>query len=129
MLGTLVTLSLPFPQFRFVTCIMKEITAIIQPHALSRVMQALQALPHFPGVTLFDAQGQGFGRGATGSCHPNENDLTFYKKTVLIITCDATSADLIANTLVQAAHTGQEGDGLVTIKDISNVIRIRVENV
>ena len=33
---------------------MKEITAIIQPHTLTRVMYALHALPHFPGVTLLD---------------------------------------------------------------------------
>ena len=45
---------------------MKEITAIIQPHTVSRVMRALYALPHFPGVTLLDAHGQGRGRGAGG---------------------------------------------------------------
>lgn len=45
---------------------MKEIKAIIQPHMLTRVMDALHALPHFPGVTVSDCQGQGRGRGAGG---------------------------------------------------------------
>jgi nitrogen regulatory protein P-II 1 len=49
---------------------MKEITAIIQPHTLSRVMHALHALPHFPGLTLLDAHGQGRGRGAGGAFQP-----------------------------------------------------------
>jgi nitrogen regulatory protein P-II 1 len=104
---------------------MKEITAIIQPHALQRVMHALHALPHFPGVTLLDAHGQGRGRGAGGAFRPTEDNFTFHRKTVLLVTCEAAQADLIATTLVQAARTGNKGDGLVTIKDVAHVIRIR----
>ena len=51
---------------------MKEIKAIIQPHVLTRVMEALHSLPHFPGVTVNDCQGQGRGRGSGGSYLPNE---------------------------------------------------------
>ena len=104
---------------------MKEITAIIQPHTLSRVMQALHALPHFPGVTLLDTHGQGRGRGAGGAFQPTEDNFTFHKKALLLITCEDGQADLIATTLVEAAHTGNKGDGLVTIKDVARVIRIR----
>ena len=104
---------------------MKEITAIIQPHTLSRVMRALHALPHFPGLTLLDAHGQGRGRGAGGAFQPTEDDFTFHKKTVLLVTCEATQADSIAATIAQAAHTGNKGDGLISIKDVASVIRIR----
>ena len=104
---------------------MNEITAIIQPHTLSRVMHALHGLPHFPGVTLLDAHGQGRGRGTGGAFRPTEDNFTFHKKAVLIITCEAAQADLIATTLVEAARTGNKGDGLVTIKDVARVIRIR----
>jgi len=104
---------------------MKEITAIIQPHTLSRVMHALQALPHFPGLTVLDAHGQGRGRGAGGAFRPTEEDFTFHKKTVLLITCEATHAEHIAATLMEAARTGNKGDGLLTIKDVARVIRIR----
>jgi nitrogen regulatory protein PII len=38
---------------------MKEIKAIIQPHMLTKVMEALHALPHFPGITISDCRGQG----------------------------------------------------------------------
>lgn len=104
---------------------MKEITAIIQPHVLSHVMQALHALPHFPGITLFDSHGQGRGRGAGGAFRPTEENFTFHKKIVLLINCDATHADLIVATLLKAARTGNKGDGLITIKDVASVIRIR----
>ena len=46
---------------------MKEIKAIIQPHMVSKVVRALHELPHFPGLTLFDARGQGRGRAAGGA--------------------------------------------------------------
>jgi nitrogen regulatory protein P-II 1 len=104
---------------------MKEITAIIQPHTLSRVMHALHALPHFPGVTLFDAHGQGRGRGTGGAFRLTEENFTFHKKTTLLIACDDAHADSIVATIVQAAHTGNKGDGLVTLKDVARVIRIR----
>lgn len=104
---------------------MKEITTVIQPHALSQVMHALHALPHFPGVTIFDAHGQGRGRGTGGAFRPTEENFTFYKKVVLLINCDAAHADLIVATLVKAARTGNKGDGLITIKDVASVIRIR----
>ncbi len=104
---------------------MKEITAIIQPHTLSRVMHALHALPHFPGITVLDAHGQGRGRGAGGAFRPTEDNFTFHRKTVLIVTCAAGHVDQITATLVAAARTGNKGDGLITVKNVSRVIRIR----
>ena len=104
---------------------MKEITALIQPHTLSRVMHALHALPHFPGVTLLDAHGQGRGCGAGGAFFPTEENFTFHKKTMLIVTCEAAHADTIVAAIVQTARTGNKGDGLITVKDVARVIRIR----
>jgi len=104
---------------------MKEITAIIQPHTLSRVMHALHALPHFPGITLLDAHGQGRGRGEGGAFRPAEDNFAFHKKIVLLVTCEGTQSDAIAAAIVKAAHTGNKGDGIITIKDVARVIRIR----
>ncbi len=104
---------------------MKEITAIIQPHTLSRVMHALYALPHFPGVTLLDAHGQGRGRGTGGAFRPTEENFSFHKKTMLIVTCDDAQADTLVAAIAHAARTGHAGDGLVTVKDVARVIRIR----
>lgn len=104
---------------------MKEITAIIQPHTLTHVMRALHALPHFPGVTILDAHGQGRGRGVGGSLRLTEDEITFHKKTVLLVTCEAAHAEAIVAALQQAARTGNKGDGLITIKDVARAIRIR----
>ena len=105
---------------------MKEITAIIQPHTLSRVMQALHALPHFPGVTVIPhVHGQGRGRGAGGAFRLTEDNFSFHDKVLLLVTCEAALADSFVAAIVQAARTGNKGDGLVTVKDVVRVIRIR----
>lgn len=43
---------------------MKEIKTILQPQIVTKVVRAVHTLPHFPGLALSDARGQGCGRGA-----------------------------------------------------------------
>lgn len=104
---------------------MKEIRAVIQPHMLGKVMDALHALPHFPGVTVSDCQGQGRGRGTGGHFEATSENVFFTKKLKLEMYC----ADAIADELVEivqiAAHTGNPGDGVVTVVDLAKVVRIR----
>jgi nitrogen regulatory protein P-II 1 len=104
---------------------MKEITAIIQSHMLGRVMDALHALPHFPGVTVLDAHGQGRGRGAGGTFKLTEENFTFHQKTLLLVLCDSSLADAVVAGIVQNARTGHHGDGIVSVKSVENVLRIR----
>jgi len=105
---------------------MKEITAIIQPHTLSHVVDALHALPHFPGLTVLEkVLGQGRGRGAGGVFLLTEHNIYFHKKALLLVTCEAAQCDSIVETIARHARTGNKGDGLITIKDVARVIRIR----
>jgi nitrogen regulatory protein P-II 1 len=104
---------------------MNEIIAIIQSHTLSKVMHAMYELPHFPGVTVADVRGQGRGRGKGGSFQPTEDNFTFHKKTQLTIACEANQTDDIVKVITQFAQTGNKGDGLITVKDLSRAIRIR----
>ena len=62
---------------------MREIKAILQPHVVSRVVRALHALPHFPGLTMSDARGQGRGRGEGGSFKLTEDDIDYHRKVIL----------------------------------------------
>jgi len=104
---------------------MKEIKAILQPHALDRVMDALHQLPHFPGVTVSDCQGQGRGRGANQRFLPDEETIFFKKKCKLEIFCADSVCDAIVATIRKAAHTGNPGDGLIMVADLPRVVRIR----
>ncbi len=104
---------------------MKEIKAIIQPHMLSKVVRALHELPHFPGLTLSDARGQGRGRGAGGAFKITEDDIDYHRKVILEVVCADDLAANIAETIRQAAHTGNKGDGIIIISEPREVIRIR----
>lgn len=104
---------------------MKEIKAILQPHIVSRVVRALHELPHFPGLTLSDARGQGRGRGAGGSFKLTEDDIEYHRKVIMEVVCNDDLAAGIAETIRQLAHTGNKSDGIILISELCEVIRIR----
>ena len=108
---------------------MKEIKAILQPHVLSRVIHALHELPHFPGLTVLDALGQGRGRGQGGTFVLTDESLFFHKKKLLEIVADDALALQIVEIIRKTAHTGTHGDGVILVTDIQSAVRIRTGEV
>ena len=104
---------------------MKEIKAIIQPHMLQRVMAALHELPHFPGVTVSDCQGQGRGHGTGGHFEATTESVFFTKKLKLEMFCADAIADELVALIQRTAHTGNQGDGVIMVADLTRVTRIR----
>jgi nitrogen regulatory protein P-II 1 len=104
---------------------MKQITAIIQPHMLSKVEHALHALPLFPGFTLLRVKGHGRGRAAGHAYHPTEWDLDTHDKVALFILCSDPLAPQVVEAIRIAAHTGLPGDGIIAVCEASEVVRIR----
>jgi nitrogen regulatory protein P-II 1 len=104
---------------------MKEIKAIIQSHVLGKVMERLHRLPHFSGATVSDCQGQGRGRGTGGHYVPTEDTIFFQKRVKLELFCSDAAAEEVVRTIREAAHTGNSGDGIVTVADLDQVVRIR----
>jgi len=103
---------------------MKQITAFIQPHMLSKVARALHALPHFPGFTLLRAKGHGRGRAAGRAYHPTERDMDLHDKAMLFVLCPDSLASLTVETIRQSAHTGLPGDGVIAVCEVGEVVRI-----
>lgn len=103
---------------------MKQIKAILQPHVLPRIICALHELPHFPGLTVFDAIGQGRGRGAGGTIVLTEENLFFHRRKVIEIIAEDDLAHRIVATIRETARTGNKGDGLVVVTDILETLRI-----
>lgn len=101
---------------------MKRVEAIIQPHKLSKVVTALHALPHFPGFTVLDAHGQGHGRGKGGVFA--EEGLLYHRRCILFVLCGEDEVKAVMDTIKSAAHTGQAGDGLISVTDIDALVRI-----
>ena len=103
---------------------MKEIKAIIQPHMLNRVMQALHALPHFPGATVSDCQGYGRGEGDGGSFVATEESIFPARMARIEIFCSDMLCDELVAAIQATAHTGHPGDGIIVVADLDRVIRI-----
>lgn len=104
---------------------MKEIKAIIRPHMFNTVMEALHVLPHFPGVTVSECQGQGRGRGTGGKFVATEQTIFFDKMVKLEILCADSVCDELVDAIQQTAHTGNPGDGVIMVAELPRVVRIR----
>lgn len=104
---------------------MKEIKAVIQPHMLSRVREALEELPHFPGMTITKCRGLGRGRGEGGSFVQTEDEFQYQERECLVIVCADEQTAEIAEIISVKAHTGNPGDGIIAISDVATVTRIR----
>lgn len=103
---------------------MKEIRAIVRPNRLDRLREALRAIPNFPGVTVFRAEG--FTAPAAIDKRTVRDELTdFTPKLMVCVLCEDAVVERIRQAIVQACSTGKIGDGLVWVIDIGPVHRIR----
>ena len=103
---------------------MKEIRAIVRPSRLERLRTALRAIPNFPGVTLFKAEG--FTAPAAIDKRTVKDELTdFSGKLMVCVIADESMVEPIREAIVNACRTGQIGDGLVWTVDIAEMHRIR----
>ncbi|MDD0839941.1 P-II family nitrogen regulator [Curvibacter sp. HBC61] len=103
---------------------MKEIRAIVRPSRLNKLRDALRAIPNFPGVTIFKAEG--FTAPAAIEKRTVKEELTdFTPKLMVCVLCDRAMVDTIRDAIISACHTGQIGDGLVWVVDLESTHRIR----
>ena len=65
------------------------------------------------------------GRGAGGAFLLTEHNISFHRKVLLLLTCEDALCDAIVDEIARQARTGNKGDGLITVKDVTRVIRIR----
>lgn len=104
---------------------LKEIKATIQPHMLSKVISALHELSHFPGLTLFKCQGQGHGKAQDGKYASSEDGPFYRQHERLEVICPASQVAEIVATIKNNAHTGNSGDGIITITNLESAMYVR----
>ena len=103
---------------------MKEIRAIVRPNRLQRLRDALRAIPNFPGVTIFKAEG--FTAPAAVNKRTVKDELTDYNhKLMVFVLVNDDMVEPIRNPIIEACYTGQIGDGLVWGIDIASIHRSR----
>ena len=103
---------------------MKKIEAVIQPHKLEEVKNALVAIG-VDGITVSEARGHGRQKGHTEHYRGQEYKVDLLPKMRLEMVVPAERAQDVVNTLCRAARTGKVGDGKIFVSDITDAIRIR----
>ena len=103
---------------------MKKIEAIIKPFKLEDVKKALHEM-HIEGMTVTEVRGFGRQKGHTELYRGAEYQVDFLPKMkVEIVTSEETAAKAV-EAIVNAARTGQIGDGKVFVTKVEETVRIR----
>ena len=103
---------------------MKFITAIIKPHKLDDVRQALSQVG-VQGMTVTEVKGFGRQKGHTELYRGAEYVIEFLPKVKLEVAIDDTLLDRVIETITKSANTGQIGDGKVFVFNMEQAVRIR----
>jgi nitrogen regulatory protein PII len=103
---------------------MKYIIAVIQPHRLDAVREALGAIG-VQGMTVTEVRGFGRQKGQTEIYRGAEYTMQYVPKVKLEIAAPAVLADRVVETIRDAARTGRIGDGKVFVLQLEGVMRVR----
>src|SRR2546423_15722507 len=103
---------------------MQMIEAVIKPHKLDAVKTALAKLGIL-GVTAIECKGFGRQMGHTERYRGARMDVGFVPKVLLKICVKSEEAQKAAQAIVEAARSGEVGDGKIFIYPVAEVIRIR----
>ena len=103
---------------------MKKIEAIIQPHKLDEVKEALHGIG-VEGITITEVRGHGRQKGHTEIYRGNEYKVDLIPKVKLDMIVPDARAKQIVEAIVVAARSGKIGDGKIFVSTIEEAIRIR----
>jgi nitrogen regulatory protein P-II 1 len=103
---------------------MKLVTAIIKPHKLDEVKEALEAFG-VHGMTVSESSGYGRQRGHSEVYRGAEYTVDFVPKVKVEIVIDDIDAEGVLAVIVKAAQTGRIGDGKAWVVPVEDIVRVR----
>ncbi|GAB7190571.1 P-II family nitrogen regulator [Kineococcus sp. NUM-3379] len=103
---------------------MRLVTAIIKPHKLDDVKNALEAFG-VQGLTVSEASGYGRQRGHTEVYRGAEYVVDMVPKVRVEVLVDDVDAPDVVEVVVKSAQTGRIGDGKVWTVPVEDVVRVR----
>ena len=103
---------------------MKLITAVIKPHQVEEVKEALETLG-VKGMNVTEAQGYGRQGGHTETYRGTEYKISFTPKSRIELIVSDEIAGRAVDTLIAAARTGKIGDGKIWVSSVDRLLRIR----
>ncbi len=103
---------------------MKFVTAILRPHKLDDVKDALYKLG-ISGITVTEVKGFGRQAGHTEVYRGTEYRVDFLPKIKLEVAIRTSKLDRVIDVITSVANSGKVGDGKIFVTPIEKVIRIR----
>jgi nitrogen regulatory protein P-II 1 len=103
---------------------MKKIEAIIQPHKLDEVKEALKGAG-IDGITITEVRGHGRQKGHKEVYRGMEYEVDLLPKVKVETVVSDDRLDEITNIISSAARTGKIGDGKIFVYDVLEAVRIR----
>ena len=103
---------------------MKLVTAIVKPHRLDEVKEALRDAG-IEGLTTTDVEGFGRQRGHSEVYRGAEYQVDFVPKVQIEVMAEDQDVRDLVDTIMSAARTGKIGDGKVWVLPAEEVYRIR----
>ncbi len=103
---------------------MKMIMAIIQPHKLDSVREALASIG-VDGMTVSEVKGYGRQKGHTEIYRGTEYAIHYVPKIKIEIGVKSDVAEKATDAIRDAAGQGKIGDGKIFVFDLENAMRIR----
>jgi nitrogen regulatory protein P-II 2 len=103
---------------------MKLVVAIVQPHRLDAVRQALTDIG-INGMTVTEVRGYGRQRGHTEIYRGAEYTISFMPKLKVEVALPDERVDDVIAAITKAARTGRIGDGKIFTMDLQAALRVR----
>src|SRR5712692_1596740 len=103
---------------------MKKIEAVIQPHKLEDVREALKEIG-IDGMTISDVRGHGRQKGHREIYRGQEYTVDLLPKVKLEVVVPDNRLEETIRALTDAARTGKLGDGKIFISQLEDAVRIR----
>ncbi|MEL6981456.1 MAG: P-II family nitrogen regulator [Actinomycetota bacterium] len=103
---------------------MKLITAVVKPHVLDGVKDALAGIG-VQGLTVTEVKGFGRQGGHTETYRGAEYKVDFVPKLRLELVVDEPATAQAVEAIQGAARTGNIGDGKIWVTPVESLVRIR----
>ncbi len=102
----------------------KKIEAIIREEALDTVKDALRAVG-IVGMNVVEVRGHGRQGGVNLQWRGTAYQMDMIPKIMISVILSERNVEKTVETIVKAARTGKEGDGIIFIYPVDDVVRIR----
>ncbi|MDR6118014.1 nitrogen regulatory protein PII [Aeromicrobium sp. SORGH_AS981] len=103
---------------------MKLVTAVVQPHRLDDVKEALTGLG-MAGLTVTEVSGHGAQKGHAEVYRGAEYRVEFRPKVRVDVVVSDADLETVLDAVTEAARTGRIGDGKIWATDLVEVVRVR----